>query len=146
MSMCRVISCAVRWGCLRWPVCSWQNSVRLCPAHFVLQGETCLLIQVSLNYPLLHSSSLWWKGHLFLVWVLEGVESLPRNVQLQLLWHLWLGHRLGLLWYWMVCLGREQRLFCHFWDCTQVLHFGLFCWLWGLFPFLREEANSDSML
>ena len=23
------------------------------------------------------------------------------------------------------CLGNEQRSFCHFWDCTQVLHFGL---------------------
>ena len=43
-----------------------------------------------------------------------------------------LGHRLGLLWYWMFCLGNEQRSFCHFWDCIQVLHFGLFCWLWGL--------------
>ena len=45
------------------------------------------------------------------------------------------GHRLGLLWYWMVCLGNEQRSFCHFWDCTQVLHFGLFCWLWELLHF-----------
>ena len=32
----------------------------------------------------------------------------------------------------MVCLGNEQRSFCHFWDCTQVLHFGLFCWPWWL--------------
>jgi len=26
----------------------------------------------------------------------------------------------------MVCLGNEQRLFCDFWDCNQVLHFRLF--------------------
>ena len=33
----------------------------------------------------------------------------------------------------MVCLGNELRSFCRFWDYTQVLlHFGLFCWLWGL--------------
>ena len=32
----------------------------------------------------------------------------------------------------MVCLGNEQRSFCHFWDCIQVLHFRLFCCLWGL--------------
>ena len=32
----------------------------------------------------------------------------------------------------MVCLENEQRPFCHFWDCNQVLHFGLCCWLWGL--------------
>ena len=25
----------------------------------------------------------------------------------------------------MVCLGNERRLFCRFWDCIQVLHFGL---------------------
>ena len=33
--------------------------------HFVLQGQTCLLIQVSLDFLLLHSSSLRGKGHLF---------------------------------------------------------------------------------
>ena len=45
------------------------------------------------------------------------------------------GHRLGLLWYWKVFLGNIQRSFCCFWDCIQVLHFGLFCWLWGLLHF-----------
>ena len=34
--------------------------------------------------------------------------------------------RLGLQWYWMFCLGNEQRSFCCFWDCNQVLHVGLF--------------------
>ena len=48
---------------------------------------------------------------------LKGLVGLHRTVQLQLLQHYWLGHRLGLLWYWMVCLGKEQRSFCHFWDC-----------------------------
>ena len=40
---------------------------------------------------------------------------------------LWLirGGRLGLFWYWMVCLGNERRSFRRFWDCIQVLHFGL---------------------
>ena len=33
--------------------------------HFVLQCQTCLLFQLSLNFLLLHSSPLWWKGHLF---------------------------------------------------------------------------------
>ena len=35
----------------------------------------------------------------------------------------------------MVCLGNEQRSFCRFWDCIQVLHFGLFCWPWLLLHF-----------
>ena len=69
--------------------------------------------------------------------VLEGVVGLCGTVHLQLLQHYWLGHRLGLLWYWMVCLGNEQRSFCGFWDCIQVLHFGLFCWLWGLLHFFQ---------
>ena len=41
--------------------------------------------------------------------VLEGLVGLHRTVQLQLLQHYWLGHRLGLLCYCMVCLGNEQR-------------------------------------
>ena len=35
----------------------------------------------------------------------------------------------------MVCLGDEQRSFCRFWDCIQVLHFRLFCWPWWLLHF-----------
>ena len=37
------------------------------------------------------------KGHLFWVLVLKGLVGLHRTVQLQLLQHYWLGHRLGLL-------------------------------------------------
>ena len=47
--------------------------------HFVLQGQTCLLFQVSLDFLLLHSSPLWWKGHLFLVWVLESLVGHHRT-------------------------------------------------------------------
>ena len=43
--------------------------------------------------------------------------------------------RLGLLWYWMVCLGKESRLFSCFWGCTQVLNFRLSWWLWRLLHF-----------
>ena len=67
----------------------------------VLQGHTCLLLQVSLDFLLLHSSPLWWKGHLLWVLVLEGHIGHHRTVQLQLLQHDWLGHRLRLLWYWI---------------------------------------------
>ena len=37
------------------------------------------------------------KGHLFWVLVLKGLVGLHKTVQLQLLQHYWLGHRLGLL-------------------------------------------------
>ena len=69
------------------------------------------------------------------VLVLIGLVGLHRTIQLLLLQHYWLGRRLGLLWYWMVSFGNEQRSFCHFWDCIQVLHFGLFCWPWWLLHF-----------
>ena len=51
--------------------------------------------------------------------VLKGLIGLERIVQLQLLQSYWLGHRLGLLWYWMVCLGNEHKSFCRFWDCIH---------------------------
>ena len=80
-----------------------------------------MLLQVFLDFLLLYSSPLKWKGHFLCVLVLKGPVGLHGTIQLQLLQHYWLGHRLGLLWYWMVCLGNEQRSFCHFWDCIQVL-------------------------
>ena len=136
MSMCRVFSCVVGRGCLLWPVRSLGKTLlAFALLHFVLQGQTFLLLQLSPDFLLLYSSPLSWKGHLFLMLVLEGLIGLHSTVQLQLPWHYWLGHRLGLLWYWMVGLGNKQRSFCHFWDCTQVLHFKLFCWPWWLLHF-----------
>jgi len=79
------------------------------------------------------------KDIFFSVLVLEGLIGLHRAIQLQRLLHLCLGHILGLLWYWMVYLGNEPRAFCLFWDCTQVLHFGLF-----FFFFYNYEGYSIS--
>ena len=49
--------------------------------HFVLQGQTCLLLQISPDFLL---------GHLVWVLVLEGLVDLHRTVQLQLLQHYWI--------------------------------------------------------
>ena len=47
MSMCRVISCVVGRGYLLWPVHSLGKTVLAFDLlHFVLQGQTCLLLQV----------------------------------------------------------------------------------------------------
>ena len=109
MSMCRVFSSAVGRGCLLWPVHSLDKTlVAFALLCFVLQSQIYLLLQVSLDFLLLHSSPLWWKGLPFLVLVLEGLIGLHRTIQFQLLPHYWLGHRLELLWYWMVCLGNEE--------------------------------------
>ena len=82
--------------------------------HSILQGQICLLLQVFPDFLLLHSSPLYWNGYLFWVLVLKGLIGLHRTVQLQLLQCYRLGHRLGLPWYWMVCLGTEQRSFVIF--------------------------------
>ena len=48
MSMCRVILCVVRRWCLLWPMCSLGKTLlAFAILHFVLQGQTCLLLQVS---------------------------------------------------------------------------------------------------
>ena len=88
MSMRTAISCIVARGCLLWPVHSLGKTLlAFALPHFVLQEQTCLLLRVSLDFVFLHSSSLWWKGRLFLVLVVEGLISLHRTFQLYLLQH-----------------------------------------------------------
>ena len=131
MSMCKVISCVVERGCLLWPLSS-LGRVLLAFAllHFVLKGQTCLFLQESLDFLLFHSNPLCWKGYLFWVLVLKDLVGLHKTIQLQFLLLTGWG-----IWYWMVCLGNEQRSFCRFWDGIQVLHFRLFCWPWWLLHF-----------
>ena len=108
MSMCRVF-CIVGRGCLLWSVHFLGKTLLVFALlHSVFQVQICLFLQVFLNFPLLHSSPLQWKGHLFWVLVLKGLVGLHRTLQLQLLQCYWLGHRLGLLWYWMVCLETNR--------------------------------------
>ena len=73
---------------LLWPVHSLGKTLlAFALLHFVLQCQICVLRQVSLDFLLLHSSPLWWKGHLFWVLVLEGLVGLHRTIQLQFLQH-----------------------------------------------------------
>ena len=59
MSMCRVFSCVVGRGCLLWPVHSLGKTLlAFALLHSVLQGQICLLLQVFLDFLLLHSSPL----------------------------------------------------------------------------------------
>ena len=101
--------------------------------HFLLQGQTCLLLSISVNFLLLHSYHSWWKWYLFfLVLVQEDLTSLHKTSQLQLLQHQCLGHGLGLLWFWMVCLEMNQdhslifEIAIKYWNldsCWGLLHF-----------------------
>ena len=87
MSMCRIVSCVVGTECLLWPVCSCGKILlSFVLLNFVLQGQTWLLFQVSLDF-LLHSRPQWWKGYLFLVLVLEKPIGLHWSFQPQLLQH-----------------------------------------------------------
>ena len=119
MSMWGAFPCVVGRGCLLWPVCSLGKTLfAFALLNSIPQGQICLLFQVFLDFLLLHPSPKKWKGNPSWVLVLEGLVGLHRTIQLQLLQHYWLGHRLGLPWYWMVCLGNEQRSFCHFWGSS----------------------------
>ena len=91
--MHRVFSCVVGRVCLLWPVCSLSKTLLPFTLHnLVHQGQICLLFQVFIDYPLLHSSPLWCKGHLFWVLVLEGLVGLHRTIRILLFQHYCLGH------------------------------------------------------
>ena len=104
---------------------SWQNSISLCPASVHIPRPNLPVTPGVSWVPTFAFQSPIMKRTTFWVLFLEGLIGLHRIIQLHLLQHYWLGHRWGLLWYWMVCLGNEQRSFCHFWNCIQVLHFRL---------------------
>ena len=75
--MCRVFSCVVGRGCSLWPMCSLGKTLlAIAQLHYIFQGQICLLLHVFLDFLLLHSSPLEWKGHLF--WVFNfGCLILP---------------------------------------------------------------------
>ena len=139
MSMCRVFSVLLEDGVCYDQCILLANSVSLCPASFctprpnlpVTPGISWLPT-FAFQSPIMKRTSFW-------VLVLEGLVGLHKTVQLQLLQHSWSGHRLGLLWCWTVCLGNELRSFYHFWDCTQVLHFGLLLTMMAT-PFLLRDS------
>ena len=118
MSVCSVTYCIVGRGCLLWPVCSLGKTLlAFVLLHSVLQGQSSLLLQISLDLLLLHSSPFWWKGYPLLLLVLEVLLGFRRTVQLQLLQLYWLGPRLGLLilngwpWKWTEIILLYLRLY-----------------------------------
>ena len=144
MSMCRVFSCVVGRGRLLWPVRSLGKTLLTLPC-FICTPRPNLPATPHIPWlPTFTLDSPVIKGHLFWVLVLESLVGLHRTVQLQLLQCFWSGHRLGLPWYWMVCLGNEQRSFCHFWDCIQVLHFRLSSWPWWLLHYFWGIPTRSS--
>ena len=109
MSMCRVFSCVVRKGCSLGPVCSLGKIISLCPAS-LCTPRTNLAVTPGVSWlptfafqsPIMKKTSFW-------VLVLDSLVGLHRTFPLQLLQHYWLGHRLGLPWYWMLCLEMNRN-------------------------------------
>ena len=64
MSMCRVCSCVIGKEYLLWPSCSLDKTLlTFVLLHFVLQSQTCMLLQVPLDFLLLHSNRVsTWLG------------------------------------------------------------------------------------
>ena len=98
---------------------SWQNSISLCPTSFCIPRPNLpvtpgvsWLPTFAVQFPIMKRTS-------FSSVSLEGLVGFHRTVQLQLLQHYWSGHRLGLLWYWMVWLGNKQRSFSCFWVAVK---------------------------
>ena len=87
MSMCRVFSCVVGSGCLLWPVPSLGKTLLIFALlHFILQGETCLLFQVSPDFLffsvlfiyLFYFTILHWFFHT-LTWIHYGCTCVPHT-------------------------------------------------------------------
>ena len=74
-------------------VFSWQNSVSLCPASFCIPRPTLPVTPGLLPSFFCMLVPYGKKDIFFLVLVLESLVG----HQMQLLWHYWLGHILGLL-------------------------------------------------
>ena len=139
MSMCSFVSCVVGREYLLWPgvllpkLCLplpfilYSKAKLPCYSRYLLTSYFCVPVSYDER-----TSSLC-------VLVLEGLVDLYRTVQLWLLQHLWLSHKRGLPWCWTVCLGSKPRSFCPFWDCTQVLHFGLLLTMRAT-PFLLRDS------
>ena len=111
MSKCRVLSCDISRGCLLWPVHSLGKIASLCPASFCTPRPNLPVTSGIFWLPTFVFQSPIMKRTSFL-----GVSSRRscRTIQLQLLQHYWLGHRLGLLWYWMVCHWQRTDIICCF--------------------------------
>ena len=77
---------------------SWQNSCQSLPCFILYsKAKVACYSRYLLTYYFCIPVPYDEKDFFFFMLVLECLVSLHRTVQLQLLWHQWLWHRLGLL-------------------------------------------------
>ena len=89
-------------------VFSWQNSVSLWSSSFCTPRSSLPITPGISWLPTFALQSPIMKRTFFWVLVLKGLVGLHRTIQFQLFQHYWLGHRLKLLWYWMICLEMNR--------------------------------------
>ena len=87
---------------------SWPNSFSLCPTSFYIPRPKLPVTPGISSLPPFTFNSPLMKNTSFLGVSSRRSCSSSWTIQLHLLWHYWLGHWLGLLWCWMVCLGNNQ--------------------------------------
>ena len=139
--MCRVIFCVVGRGCLLWSVYSLGKTLSAFALLYSVPQRPNLDTQTPgfSCLPTFAFQSLMMKRASFF-----GVSSRRsnRSLFLQVLiepfsfsffdisgWGIDLDY-CDAEWF---ALETSQDNSVFFWDCTQILHFGLFCWLWGYF-------------
>ena len=101
MSLCGFLLCCWKRVFSMTSAFSWQNSVSLCPTSFCTPRPNFPVTPGVSWLPTFVFQSSIMKRTSFWVLILDGLIDLHRTIQLQLLQHYWLGHRLGLLWYWL---------------------------------------------
>ena len=118
--------------------------------HLVFQGQTLVYSWYLLTCYFCIPVPYGEKDIFFWVLVLEGLVGLHRTIQFQPLQHCWLGHRLGLLWYWMVCLGNNRdhsfifEIAPKYWISDSFVDWGLLHLFEGILAHSRRY-NGDNM-
>ena len=108
--MCSLFLCCWKRVFAMTSAFSWENSISLCPASFRIPRPNLPVTPgVSWLLTFAFQSPIMKRTAFLCVLVLQGLVGLHRTIQLQFLQHYWLGDRLGLLRYWMVCLGNRDH-------------------------------------
>ena len=114
MSMCRAVSWVGKEHFLLWPMCCLDKILLpFALLHSVLQGQPCLLFQVSLDFLFPKFHHMAFQSHIIKRTTFCDVSSrwcsslqrLSTSASLAK----GLRYSLGLLWCWMICLGNEPK-------------------------------------
>ena len=96
--------CYDQWVLLQNSISLWLTSFCTPRPNLPVTLGISWLPTFAFQSPIMKKTSFWG--------VLQDLVGLHRTIQLQLLQHYRLGHRPGLLWYWMVFLGNRVIAVC----------------------------------